>query len=419
MSSHHYAALVGAACAACLASGQVAYGQAAADGPQISLADAFARSLGETPVLRASEAAREAADAGVSQADRDLNPSIDFLLENALGTGLYQGIDRTEATVTFNQTLEWGGDREARTQLAVRQGQRVRALGDVARQDLLHDVEIAYIDAQRAQADLLAAEERLALAREVAATVARRVEAARDPLLAASRSNTLVAEAEIAVENARLANLAARDNLALFWIGDSDFQIDMSTFDNVSGVEIDGASLAPEMVASRAAQQEAEARIAVERARSTLDPTVSAGLRYFRDGSEAAFVVGFSIPLGINDSNSAAVAKASADSTRARLETEILQRNLERQAASARSQMNIAAREIDAIGDRLIPVAEEAAERARAGYNQGGFSYLDVLDAQRALSAAQLQRNAALNSYHRARAALKRLLGGYAAGAVQ
>lgn len=419
MSSYNRAALLGAACVACLIPGQAAYGQTPTGQLPISLDVAFARALGETPVLRASDADREAAEAGVRQADRGLNPSIDFLLENALGTGLYQGVDRTEATLTFNQTLEWGGDREARTQLAVRQGQRVRALGDVARQDLLYNVEIAYIEAQRAQADLVAAEERLALAREVAATVARRVEAARDPLLAASRSNTLVAEAEIAVENARLADLATRDNLALFWIGDSDFQIDMSTFDSVSAVEIDGASLAPEMVASRAAQQEAEARIAVERARSTLDPTVSAGLRYFRDGSEAAFVVGFSIPLGVNDNNSAAVARASAESTRARLETEILERNFERQAASARSQMNIAAREIDAIDERLIPVAEEAVERARAGYNQGGFSYLDVLDAQRALSAAQLQRNAALNSYHRARAALKRLLGGYAATTAQ
>ncbi len=419
MSVFHHAALLGAACAACLAPGQTAHGQTPAERPQINLDDAFARSLRDTPVLRASEASREAADATIRQADRGLNPSIDFLLENALGTGLYQGIDRTEATLTFNQTLEWGGDREARTQLAVRQGHRVQALGDVARQNLLHDVEIAYIDAQRAQADLLAAGERLALAREVAATVARRVEAARDPLLAASRSNTLVAEAEIAAENARLADVAARDNLALFWVGASDFQIDMSTFDSVPDLEIDGASLAPEILVSRAAQQEAEARIAVERARSTLDPTVSAGLRYFRDGSEAAFVVGFSIPLGVNDNNSAAVARASAESSRARLETEILERNFDRQAASARSQINIAVREIAAIDQRLIPAAEEAAERARAGYNQGGFSYLDVLDAQRVLSAALLQRNAALNSYHRARAALKRLLGGYAASTAQ
>lgn len=419
MSVHNYAALFGAACVACLAPGQAAHGQTSAGRVEVTLDDAFARTLGETPVLRATEAAREAADASVRQADRSPNPSVDFLLENALGTGLYQGIDRTETTLTLNQTLEWGGDREARTQLAVRQGERTRAGGDVARQDLLHEVEIAYISAQRAQADLMAARERLALAQEVAATVARRVEAARDPLLAASRSNTLVAEAEIAVENARLTDLAARDNLALFWSGASEFQVDMSAFDRVSGLEIGGATLAPEIAVSRAAQQEAEARIAVERAKSTLDPSVSAGLRYFRDGSEAAFVVGFSIPFGVNDSNSAAVARAAADSSRARLETEILERNLERQAASARSQMNIAAREIAAIDARLIPAAQEAVERARAGYNQGGFSYLDVLDAQRVLSAARLQRNAALDSHHRAQAALKRLLGGYAVGAAQ
>ena len=228
-----------------------------------------------------------------------------------------------------------------------------------------------------------------------------------------------MADAEIAVENARLADAAARDHLATYWGGASNFQVDMSTFDTVSGLFVDSASLAPEIAVARAAQQEAEARIAVERARSTLDPTVSAGLRYFRDGSEAAFVVGLSIPLGVNDDNSGAVARASAESSRARLEAEVLQRNIERQAASARSQMNIAAREIVAIDERLIPAAEEAVERARDGYNQGGFSYLDVLDAQRVLSTARLQRIAALDSYHRARTALKRLLGGYAAGAVQ
>jgi len=416
---YRYAALFGAACAACLSSGQAAHGQTPAVGGQISLDDAFARSLGEAPILRAAEAAREAAAAGVRQADRALNPSINFMLENALGTGLYQGIDGTEATFTFNQTLEWGGDREARTQLAVRQGERVRATGDVARQTLLFDIEVAYIRAQRAQADLLAAEQRLALAREVAATVARRVEAARDPLLAASRSDTLVAEAEIAVANARLADMTARNQLAMYWSGGGDFQIDMSTFDDVSAVEIEGASLTPEIAVARAALQEAEARIAVERARSTLDPTVSAGLRYFRNDSEVAFVVGFSIPLGVNDNNSAAVARASAESAVARIETEVLQRNIERQVASARSQMNIAAQEIAAIDQRLTPAAEEAVERARAGYAQGGFSYLDVLDAQRALTAARLQRNSALESYHRARTALKRLLGGYASGSAQ
>lgn len=419
MSFHRYAALLGAACAACLIPGQAAYGQAPQQGPTLDLEGAFARALGDTPVLRVSEAAREAAEAGVRQAGRGINPSIDFMLENALGTGLYQGIDRTEATLSFSQTLEWGGDREARTQLAVRQGAKVKAAGDIAQQDLLYEVEIAYVDAQRAVAELRVAEERLALAREVAATVQRRVEAARDPLLASSRSNTLVAEAQIAVENARLAEQSARERLASFWSGASDFQIDTSSFDGALNLVLPSDSVAPEVAAARAALGEAEARIAVERARATLDPTVSAGLRYFQDGSEAAFVVGFSIPLGINDDNSAAIARASAETSRARLEVEVLERNIQRQVSTSRSQMAIAAKEVAAIDSSLIPSAQEAVERARAGYDQGGFSYLDVLDAQRVLTNARLQRVSALASYHRARTALKRLLGGFSADTAQ
>lgn len=419
MSFHRYAALLGAACAACLALGQAAYGQASQQGPTLDLEAAFARALGETPVLKVSEAARVAAEAGVRQADRGPNPSIDFLLENALGTGMYQGIDRTETTLSFNQTLEWGGDREARTQLAVRQGDRVRASGDIARQDLLYEVEVAYVDAQRAGAELRVAEERLALAREVAATVERRVQAARDPLLASSRSNTLVAEAQIALENARLSEVSARERLAALWNGSSSFEVDPFTFDTMSNSAAAPGAMSPEVAAARAAQGEADARIDVERARATQDPTVSAGLRYFREGSEAAFVVGFSIPLGVNDDNSAAIARASAESSRARLEVELLERNVQRQASTSRSQMEIALKEVGAIDSSLIPAAQEAVARARAGYNQGGFSYLDVLDAQRVLSNAQLQRVSALTAYHRARTALKRLTGGFAANQTQ
>ena len=157
MSVHNYAVLFGTVWAACLILGQAAHGQTAGERAQLSLSEALTRSLTGTPLLKAEEAARDVAEAGVRQADRKPNPSIDFLVENAVGTGLYQGLDRTEATLTYNQTLEWGGDREARTQLAVRQGERIRASGDLARQDLLYDVELAYINAQRAQADLAAA----------------------------------------------------------------------------------------------------------------------------------------------------------------------------------------------------------------------------------------------------------------------
>lgn len=417
MSFHRYAVLFGAACAACLAA--PAHAQLASPAGALTLEDALRRAVADAPALQASDAAQRAADAAIRQADRGINPVLDFQLENALGSGLYQGIDRSEATLSFGQTLEWGGDRQARTQLSVRQGERVRVEADAVRQDLLMDVEETYVSVQRASAERMVAEERLSIAKEIATTVEKRVEAARDPLLASSRSLTLVAEAEIAVESARRSEASAKERLASFWGGGALFEVETASFSQSGVSSSAGMQASPELAAAQAAQREADARIEVERARSKLDPTVSAGVRYFNDNSEAAFVVGLSIPLGLNDNHSAAIDRASAESQRARLETEALRRNLERQVATARSQMDIAASEVASLDARLIPSAEEAVDRARQGYNQGGFSYLDVLDAQRVLSNARLQRISALSSYHRARVALKRLLGGYSAEAGQ
>ena len=166
---------------------------------------------------------------------------------------------------------------------------------------------------------------------------------------------------------------------------------------------------------ARAAQEQANAAIAVERAKARPDPTLSAGLRYFNEFDEAALVVGVSIPLTWADNNSGAIQRAEAERSKLRLEGEALRRNVEREAASALAQVEIALSEVDAIDARLLPAAEQALARAREGYNAGAFSYLDVLDAQRVLVDARLQRNAALGSYHRARATLARLSGAYSA----
>ncbi len=417
MSSHSCAALIGAAWVACVAA--PAQAQIVAPEGAIFLDDALARALDYSPLLPASEAMARAADAAVRQADRGLNPTIDFVGENVLGTGAFRGLDRSESTLSYSQTLERGGDRQARTQLSIRQGERSRIEGDAAQQDFLHEVEGAFIDVQHAAVEHVVALESLGVAREVSEIVQRRVDAARDPLLASSRSLTLLADAEIAVERARQTEASAKQRLASYWGGSPAFEVETESFSRLGGVDASAADPSPELAAARAAEREADARIALEKARARQDPTVSAGVRYFQDDREAAFVLGLSIPLGVNDNNSSGVDRAAADSRVARLQTDMLTRSIERQAATQRSQMEIAASEIASLDARLIPAAEQAVERARQGYSQGGFSYLDVLDAQRVLADARLRRASAQSSYHHARIALKRLLGGYAASAAQ
>jgi cobalt-zinc-cadmium efflux system outer membrane protein len=418
LSFHIGAARSGFACLVAIVAAGSAQAQTPTQ-PSLSLQDALERAMVDAPAMQAADQARLGAEAGVRQADRAPNPTLDVTAENLLGSGLYSGIDRSETTFALSQRLEWGEDRKARTSLAAADITIARASGDIRRQDLLYEVELAYLAVQKADADLVVALERAEVARDIVATVQRRVEAARDPLMAGAKAQTVLADAEIGVENARRISEGTKMRLASFWDGDTAFSVDMAAYSVAVMPSLSAGLGSPELALAQAEAIKAAAVVSVERARAEQDPTISGSFRYFQETGEVALVVGFSIPLVFSDHNDGAIARAHAETSRLRFEGEALRRNIEREANTARSQMEIARAEVEAIDAKLLPSAEQALAYAREGYNAGGFSYLDVLDAQRLIVQARLQRNSALHAFHNARVALARLTGVHAEGSAQ
>jgi len=418
LSFHIVAAGAGFACLVAIVAAGEAFAQASTQ-PTLTLPDAFTRALVDAPAMQAADQAVLGAEAGVRQADRWPNPTLDVTAENILGSGLYSGIGRSETTFALSQRFEWGEDRQARTSLAAADITIARANGDIKRQDLLYQIELAYLAAQKAEADLAVALERAGVAREIVTTVQRRVEAARDPLMAGAKAQTVLVDAEIGAENARRISESAKARLASFWGGDTKFSVATVAYGKAITPALPTRLGSPELALAEAEASKAAAVVGVERARAEQDPTISGGFRYFQETGEVALVVGVSIPLTFSDQNDGAIARAHAETSRLRFEGEALRRNIEREANTARSQMEIARAEVEAIDARLLPSAEQALVYARQGYDAGGFSYLDVLDAQRLVVQARLQRNSALHSFHSARVALARLTGVRAEGSAQ
>lgn len=406
MSSYPVAALLGVACVAGI------IGEAAAQAPSALLTreDAIARALDDDPGVDAADASREAAEAGARQAGRWANPTLDILQENVSGSGAYRGSDRAETTYSFRQPLQLGGDRSARRRLAERELDTARVGAGLRRADLIEEVEHAFIDAQAAEAALAVAEERLAVARELSAAVDRRVRAARDPLMAGSRAEARLAEAEAEADAARQTAVAARVRLASYW-GGGDFALERASFEMLAAREVDANDLAPDLALADADAARAEAQVDVERARAIPDVDLQAGWRQFSERDETAFVFGLSVPLQIWDRNGAGVSRARGESTRAAYERAARARALAREQAMLAAQSETARREVAALDARIIPASERALAQAREGYAMGGFSYIDVLDAQRALVDARLRRISALRSFHRSEASIARLGG--------
>ncbi|WP_374035973.1 TolC family protein [Brevundimonas staleyi] len=152
----------------------------------------------------------------------------------------------------------------------------------------------------------------------------------------------------------------------------------------------------------------------VEQARATPDATVSVGVRSLWDDGAVGLVVGGSIPLGRYDRNQGAIDRARAEGLAA--ESDLAVARQEREREIARLQVQLASRALEArrIQEETLPQAERAVALVREGFNRGGFTYNDVISAQRALLETRARRVAVLKQFHIDRARLDRLTGAHA-----
>jgi cobalt-zinc-cadmium efflux system outer membrane protein len=326
---------------------------------------------------------------------------------------LYAGTDRAETTYSLASAARTGRRSRRPPRASPKASAISRGIGaDLERLDVLEEVEHAFIDAQAAEAALAVAEERLAVAQDLAEAVNRRVQAARDPFMAGSRAQARLAEAEIEAQSARRGAISARERLASYWNGASDFRVELTSFERLGDAPRDVLQAPiPDLQLGAARQARAEAQLRLERARRIPDVDLQVGLREFSDTDETALVVGFAAPLQLWDRNSDNVTRARAERDRAGHQREALARAAARQRGALLNQMGTARLEVEGLDARVIPSSEEALRFARDGYVRGAFSYIDVLEAQRALTEARLRRIASLRSYHRALASLERLAG--------
>lgn len=382
--------------------------------PPLPLDAALRRSLTADPALAGVQARLDASRAGVRQANVRPNPSLGLEVENFTGSGPFSTLGRTEATLSYQQTYERGGKRQARATLAEREIGLVQARAEVRRLDLAKAVQLAWVEALAAQAAVDVARERLTVAQRAEREVSRRVAGARDPLFAGARADAEVAQAQASLDRAQADARDARAALAAYWGGATEFTIPSDLFEDTRSPQGLLAAETPDVTLLAVEQDVAAARIALEQTRAVQDPTVSLGVRHLQEDGAVALVVGASIPLGRYDTNRGAIDRARAE--RAAIAADLGAFQIERQREIARliARRAAAAAEVRKTDADVLPNAQRAVALVRDGYARGGFSYLDVLAAQRAVIDAKTRRLEILKAFHQDGAALDRLTGAHA-----
>ena len=373
-----------------------------------TLEEAVRTAVANSPQGEATAARLDGLNAARSAADTNPAPTIDGTVEN-IGT---PGFSQWQIDGTYNQRLERGGKRAARVGLAQGDIAVAEAEALVRRLDLASEVQALYVEAQAAALSLELARSRVEIAETLANEVQRRVDEARDPLFAGTRARTQLAEARVDLGLAEHAFEAALARLALLTGGDpGSIGVVTSGFLEAEEIAITNADLTPvDLAVFQARRERADANYRLQEANSRTDPTVFAGPRLFGNG-DVAVIAGFSLPLPNRALNRANIDRAAAEQRQVEADLAVERFQRRRQIALAAERVEEARHEAEAIQEQVVPGAEQTLREVRAGYNRGGFTFLDVSIAQTALHEARVRFVDALAEYHQAKVDYDRLTG--------
>lgn len=385
---------------------------AVAQADPLSLQEAIARAVAASPQTAATSARADVLVASRAQADTKPSPSIAANVEN-VGIGGRDLNNQIQIDATYNQRIERGGKRAARIALVEGDIGVANAEAVVRLLEIATNTQRLFVEVEAAEAAIGNAQERVEIASALQREVQRRVDGARDPLFAGTRSRTQLAEARVDLDLAIRARDAALRRLTALWGGTPEgvaiAKDRFLRFDRPAAGPTSPPAQA-DIAIFEARRRRAEAAIALERSNAVQDPTLSAGPRFLGTG-DIALIAGVSFPLGNKRLASASIARAQAEQRQidAELAVERFQRG--QAIALAATRVEEAREEAEAVRDRVIPGAEQTLREVRAGYARGGFSFLDVSTAQNALAAARTRLVQAATRYHQAGVELDRLTG--------
>ena len=384
----------------------------------LTLSAAFERATSAHPGL---QAAKLELDIAGGRRDADALPpvmTVGLEVENFAGSGSVSGFDAAETTLGIARTLERGGKAKLRHAAGSQRVELADLEARVTRIELEAETERLFFAALSGQASEQKAIEAVTLAEQLLAIVNRRVDVGRSSEAERHTASIRLARARLELRQARLSASAARDRLAFQW------GTDRADFDAVAG-DLSRLPDLPDMQELRRRLEtnpelqrlagEAEL-VAIQRklasAAAKTDVELSARIRYLSDPNDAAFVVGVAVPIGQSRRATPMARAARAKLTQLPLISEQRRRVLLGVVAGLHAEIERRRLALTAIRDEMLPRAVASLELYRNGYELGGYSLLELTEAQNMALGLGREFIEVAAELHAIRIELTRLTGG-------
>jgi outer membrane protein, heavy metal efflux system len=385
---------------------------------ELTLRQALGLGLAGNPDLAAFSWEVRSGDPRILQAGLIPNPELGIEMENFLGSEPSRNFETLESTLSISQLVELGGKRAARIRLASSEKEVSIWEYEAKRADVAAEVAKSFMEVLSAQDRLALAEELAGLAGEVLNAVAARVTAGKISPVEETKASVAMSIAGIDLERAKLALEGARKRLAATWgsakpvFSKAVGQLDRLTPIPTPEVLADRISRNPDVARWAAEMAQRQATLAQERANRIPDVTISGGVRRSGEANDTSFIFGAAVPLPLFHRNQGKILESQYRISKAERERDAAGNKVLAALSEAYQALAAGYAEATTLKSAVLPGAQSAFEATSEGFRQGKFGYLEVLDAQRTLFEARGRYVEALGAYHKAVADTERLIGG-------
>lgn len=383
----------------------------------LSLAQAVAYALRQSPELQRSSYLLAAADAHISQANTAPSPELLLQLENIGGSGRYKNANALETTLLLSQVIELGDKRSTRFKAAAASRDVVSIENQARQLDVLAEVTRRYIDVAVNQEQLALALQATRLAEQTLAAVKQRVDAAKSPAVERYRAQIALTKAGIKEEHAEHELLSARRKLSAMWgeIEPSFTTVTANLFELPEPASFDTLVMRlranPDFTRFTREQRLRDAELSVANSRRVPNVHIGGGIRQFNESDDHALVLSVSLPLFAGSRNAGYIAEATVLREQVAFDEKAAFIRAQADLFAIYQELQHALTEALTLQNEVLPHTAAILQQTQYAYQRGRYSYLDWIAAQGEMLDTQSRLIEASANAHRYFVDIERLTG--------
>ncbi len=367
------------------------------DSPAINLHEAISKTFEHNPTLRAFSYQLKAQAGRELHSSLKASPEVSFMVEDVLGTGVFEGSDNAKVSLGISWVLE-GEARQGHMDVARAGTLSLTAESDINRLDAAAETASLYLTCLANQSRLINAAKTVNLAEETVLAVKKRVAAGKTPEAELSRAQVEVARRQLEHEDIEHELSSAIHRLAAQW-GDIDPRFtrvagNVSTLPATTSFEVLKTRLeqSPEYTRLLSDKRLKQAELKLAEAQSSTDWRVNLGVSHYETFNDQALVAGITIPFGERSRNTGRITEARENLSQTTAKENELRVRFETSLYVLYQELQHSMHRIDAYRSNIIPKLENALKQTSRAYDLGRYSYFewhsvqaDLLEARSAL----------------------------------